>query len=89
MNAISIKEIELAKWHALAIFYLRPWVFKDFTVKIGDMDINDPLSYNVEIKEEKIKNFYKSNEMEELYDWIKNKKGSEDFVSTLAKESLN
>ena len=31
MNNLKIipgKEIKLAKWHALSIFYLRPWVLK-------------------------------------------------------------
>ncbi len=72
---------KLAKWHAYAIFKLRPWEFVSFKCTFGKLKNNNLLAYNVEPTVTDVKGIEKNNDLDSWVDWVEDLDQPVDYIN--------
>ena len=78
---MSEKQIELAKWHAYAIFRLRPWEFGSFKSIFGELKNNNPLALNIELTCRSIEEITQNGDLGCYADWVEDTRRPVDYLA--------
>jgi hypothetical protein len=83
VKKITQLQIKKAKWHAYAIFCLRPWIYNSFKVTFEEFKNFNPFAMNLKLNIGGPKHLHEQSDIQEWIKWAMDEKSNPDFMRKL------